>query len=752
IFDHANEIFQTGHRATLDFTLSGGGDRTTYYLSGSYTDHQGSIVGNSELDKLTLRLKATQWIRDNLSVSGSFSYADQNGDLIQAGSNTSGLLLGAFRTVPEFNNLPYLDPETGLHRSYRNPEPTELVAGRGYDNPFWIANEILNTTDVGRTFGNIRTDWQALDWLNVTGLAGLDYANDDRTTLFPKSSSESPQGRVIRGTFRTFDVDGSLLATAERTLTDYASGSLSLGYNLRQSEVTTNIVQGDNLIFQAEELDFAVDRLPDEFKSRVRTDGYFAEANLDLWDQLFLSGRVRNEGSSTFGPDTDGRFWYPSLSAAWTFSKLETLQELDWLTFGKLRFGYGVAGKAPPVFSNVASFTTATFGDGWLNLGLQSIYMGREGVVSEPSLPNTGIEPERTRETEVGLDVAFLNSRVSVGVTRYAQKTEDAILFVPVPPSTGFSTVPRNGAEFENKGWEVTLDVVPIQMENFSWELGAQWSRNRSKVLDILGSEGVGIGFGFFSGSNRIVKDKCGVTADQPCPFGVIWGQDWVRFGRGIVIDGENIDEAFPEAPAGAIYIDDDGFPIEDAQNRVIGDPNPDWLGSIRSTFRVYNNLRISALLDIKQGGDTWNGTKGALFYFGTHKETLPFHGEGVQDTVFAGYGPGAGTPVDLNWNTWGPNGPGTGFTGPGSQFVEESSYVKLRDISVTYAFDQEWVNRLGFNTVEVTLSGRNLKTWTDYTGIDPETNLTGQTIGRGLDYFGHPQTRSWILQFNFIR
>ncbi|NIQ31803.1 MAG: hypothetical protein GTN89_15985, partial [Acidobacteria bacterium] len=100
-------------RATLDLSLSGGGDRTTYYLSGSYTNHEGPIVGNNELDKLTIRLKATQWIRDNLSVSGNFAYTDQNGDLIQMGSNISGLLLGAWRTVPEFNNLPYLDPETG---------------------------------------------------------------------------------------------------------------------------------------------------------------------------------------------------------------------------------------------------------------------------------------------------------------------------------------------------------------------------------------------------------------------------------------------------------------------------------------------------------------------------------------------------------------------------------------------------------------------------------------------------------------
>lgn len=762
VYDHSNEIWQTGHQASLDLTLSGGGDRTTYFLSGSYLNHEGPIVGNNELNKWSMRLKATQWIRDNLSVSGNFAYTNQKGDLIQTGSNTSGLLLAAWRTVPEFNNLPYLDPETGLHRSYRVPEPTSLTSGRGYDNPFWVANEILNQTNVGRTFGNVRLDWQALDWLNASWIVGADYSNDDRFTLFPKSSSSQPLGRVWRANYRTLDIDNTILLTGEHTFNENISGSASLGWNLRQQDTDWIRTQGDNVIFGSEELDFAVDRIPNEFKSSIRNDGYFGELNVDLYNQLFLSARARNEGWSTFGPDADERFWYGSASASWTFTKALNLDPSHWFSFGKARIGYGSAGRAPNVYSNVAGFTTSVMGDGWLSNGLQSIYLGNEGVVHEQNLANTAIEPERTNEWEAGLELAFLNSRIAFTGVYYKRKTTDAIVNLPLPPSTGFGGLPSNAAEFENNGWEFILDLIPVQTDNFSWDVGFQWSTNDSEVLELcaardaegnctLGSESIGLG-GFFSGNNRVVKDLCGISAAEPCPFGIIWGEDFIRFGRedGTVVAGVNIDDTY-EHTDGDLYIAADGFPVTDPQERVIGDPNPDWLGSMRNTFRIYRNLRVSFLIDRKQGGETWNGTEGALVYFGTAASSLKYHGEGTPH-VFEGSGPGAGTEVQLNWDTWTLNGPGSGFTGPGSQFVEESSYTKLRDLSVTYAFDQPWVNRIGFNTVEVTLSGRNLKTWTDYTGIDPETNLRGQNIGRGLDYFNHPQTRSWILTFNFIR
>ncbi len=768
VFDHASEAFETGNRFTGDLTLAGGADQTTWYLSGGYSTHDAHIVGPHGLDKLTARLKGSQMFGEGLTLGGNFAYTQQRGQLVQTGSNISGLLLAAYRTPPEFNNLPYLDPETGFHRSYRTPNPTSLASGRGYDNPFWIANEIDNQSDVDRTFGNVRADWSPLDWLSFQYTLGADYYTDQRFTVFPKSSSDFPNGRVVRADLTEFNVDHSLLATGSHTFTDQISGTLTVGQNLRHEEFRRFQVNGQTLIFGTDQLDFTIDRIPNEFFSKVRTEGYFATGELDLYDQLFLSGGLRMDASSTFGGEDVERFFYPQASVAWEFTQLEGLRDNGVLDYGKLRVAYGVAGKAPPVYSNVSSFQTTTITDGWLSPnGLETIYSGLEGVVSQGAQGNEGIEPERTWEAEGGVDLAFLDSRVSVGATYYYQRTEDAILFLPVAPSTGFTSRPQNGAEFQNKGIELTLDVNPVRMERFRWDVSAQWAKNDSEVLELLGAEQFGLA-GFTTGAARVVKDICGPAANEACPFGVLYGPDWVRFGRGSTVNGVSIDEANAGWSAGDIYIGADGFPILDPQQRAIGDPNPDWTASIRNSFTVMNNLRISGLFDFKHGGDMWNGTKGALFTFGTHEFTTPMHGAGAQHVFGCGEpamgevgvcsnptgvsGPGAGQEVNLNGLNWGID-IGGGFGGPTSQFIEDAGFVKLRDVTVSYTFDQDWVSKIGgASRIEVSAAGRNLKTWTDYTGQDPESNLTGQTTGRGLEYFNTPQTRSFVFQMSIVR
>ena len=753
VFDHAGELFETGHNFENQLTLSGGSDRTTYYLSLSYLNQQGTIRGNSAFERTNFRLKAGHDFLDNLRIGGNIAYSTSNGDLVQQGSNISGLLLGGLRTPPEFNNLPYIDPSTGLHRSYRcdsGERPasclTTLAAGRGYDNPFWISNELKNQSDVNRTFGNINLEYGPFDWLKVNYLLGLDFASDERITQFPKSSSDFPDGRLIRAEIQSKSIEHSLLATATTDLNPDIGVSFTLGQNLYQEEFTRFQVNGQNLIFGTDQLDFTVTKIPNEYKSRVRTEGYFGQLSLDIKDQFFVTGALRYDGSNTFGGETDpvtgekesSRFWYPKVSGSWEFG-----QHVDGLDFGKIRAAWGKAGKQPGVFTNVSSFNKTIITDGWLSPnGLETIYGGLEGVISQGTLGNTAIKPEQTREFEFGADLAILDSRISAGITRYEQRTTNVILEVPLPPSTGFSAVNDNGAEFTNKGWEVTLDLRPVQTRDFSWEINAQWARNRSMVVSLPGTEEIGLS-GFIGSSSSLVEGH---------PFGVLYGDDFIRFGRGLIEDGVDIDAAFPAADSGTIYIGPDGFPRYDPQERPAGDPNPNWTGAIRSTFTLFGKVRVSGLLDIKNGGDMWNGTKGALVYFGTHASTEIWQGAGA-DTVFAGAGPGAGKTVNLNWDSWGPGGGlGTGFTGPFSQFIEKAGFVKLRDISVAFNLAPRFLRTMGFNDAVITLSGRNLKTWTDYTGIDPESNLTSQSNGRGIDYFNHPQTRSWAFSITLNR
>ncbi len=768
-YDHAGELFRTGHQFDNTLTMSGGTDRTTYYLSLGYLNHEGAFLNNSAYRRISTRLKGSHDFSSNLNVGGNFAYTTSSGDLIQQGSNISGILLGALRTPPEFNNCDpraaalfdgkcYLDTLNGLHRSYRRKNPTILAQGRGYDNPFWVMYEHRNTTNVDRTFGNVNVDYDPFPWLKITYLLGTDFANDQRVTVLPKSSSDFPLGRMIRAELVTKNWDHSLLAMVQQNPSENFGWTLALGQNLNQQEYRRYQMNGQNLIFGTDQLDFTVDRIPDEYFSRVRTDGYFAQGTLDLGQQLYLTGAVRYDGSNTFGGDIDtvtnqlesNRFLYPKASAVWEFTKAAPI-----VHFGKLRVAYGKAGRQPPVFSNVSAFGTGTFTDGWIfPNGLESIYGGLEGVLSQATLGNSKIKPEQTTEWEGGADIQLMGGNVALGVTYYRAKTEDAILDLPIPPSTGYFQKSANGAVFRNWGWEATLDLLPVNQRNFSWRLSAQWGKNNSMVDTLLGAERVYLA-GFAGSAIAVVQGE---------PFGVIYGDDFIRFGRGLIadcdLDGDpdcDIDAMFAGTADGTLFIGPDGFPQYDPTERVIGNPNPDWTGSLRSTFTLMNKVRISGLVDVRRGGDMWNGTKGALYFFGTHEETARMHCTAGAttcglDTTFVGEGPGAGTAVKLNWATWTQAGIGSGFTGPASPFIEKAGFVKLRDVSVSFTLDGNLLDRFGFDQMDVTVSGRNLKTWTNYTGIDPESNLTGQSTGRGLEYFNHPQTRSFAVTFTLHR
>jgi TonB-linked SusC/RagA family outer membrane protein len=773
-FDHANEVYRTGLVSDQFLTWSGGNESTDYYLSLGRLDHQGTIVGPQDYARTTVRLKAGHSFRDDLRISGNFAYTDGQGDFIQSGSNISGIQLGALRTPPDFDNQPYLDPSNGLHRSYRRPNPTSIAEGRGYDNPFWVANEITNTADVSRTFGNVAGQYTPFNWLEVNYTLGVDYSNDERVTTFPKSSASYPTGALIRADLVSLEIDHNLVATMRRTFNSNMEGSLSLGQNLNHQEFSRYQVDATTLILGTGQLDFTVDQTPNEFASTVRTDGYFAQGTLDLYDQLYFTAAVRLDGSNTFGGG-DKRFVYPKASAAWDFTRY--VEESTPLTFAKARFAFGIAGKQPPVFSNVSSYETRNISDGWLTTGLNTIYGGLDGVVSERTLGNTDIQPERTKEWEAGFDLAFLDNRLSLGVTYYNAKTTDAILGVDVPTSTGFFGKFDNAAEFWNSGWELSATANIVETDMIGWDINGQWAKNSSCTRDLAGTQEFSL-TGFTGSTNSVLAPTTTEDAYTTCsftddfdgdgtsetyygyPIGVHYMNDFVRYGRGEVVGTTNIDGASTGWNAGDVYLAADGFPRQSGQSWVAGDANPNWTASFRNNVRIGDNLRLSALVDIKDGGDVWNGTRGALYFFGTHADTQPYHGDGQNETFGETFmtqynyaGPGVGMSVPINWYTWFWNGIGSTFSGPAGQVIEDGGYMKLRDVSVAYTLrNQDWLNRIGFSTLDVQVVGRNLKTWTDYSGIDPETNLDGQTLGRGIDYFNNPQTRSWAVNFTITR
>jgi TonB-linked SusC/RagA family outer membrane protein len=766
IFNHAKEIYRTGLTTDNNLSISGGNNRTTFFLSGGLTDQQGVIEGPfNKYDRASLRLKATHQLIDALTIGGNLSYVDARGQYVQKGSNTSGLLLGALRTPPEFNNQQYLDPVSGLHRSYRFPRPdaTTLRTGRGYDNPFFVLNNPGNRSELGRFIGNVSFDYVPTSWVSVRYTLGADSYNDSRVQALPLTSSDNPVGAVTRFTITNQELDHNLTATFQREFSANASSRLVVGQNLNARRNRQVWVQGQELIAPTPlALQNTITWTPVEVKSRQHIEAYFAQAEADLYNQLFLTLGIRNDGFSTFG-ESNRRANYPKASLAWTFTNaLGNAEQSGLLSFGKLRVAYGETGREPPVYGTITALSsTSLFGSGYEDfIGVSQ--SGQGGLVTSNSLGNQDLRPERNREVEFGTDLGFFDQRADLSFTYYSKRSSDVILLVPVhAASTGALNQLKNAAVITNKGVEATLNLRPINKPNLGWNVGLQYGRNRGKVVSL--AEGVEFvpynteGFTGSSGSSTI--------GYQP---GVIRGLDFARCGRGsqIDIDGdgdlEDIDALCGSgAKPGALFLGDDGWPVVDPDERVIADPNPRWTGAVNSSLR-YGRWQLSGLLDVRRGGQLWNGTRGALYRFGTHKDTeirtqTGRFGQNWYTDVYPDVA-GPGRNVDAftspaDWQLW--------FTTTGgsagqaqAQFVEDASFVKLREISLSYRLEHPALTqRIGVSNADIRIAGRNLKTWTDYKGLDPETNLGGaEWLTQGIDFFNSPLTRSFVFTVTFNR
>jgi TonB-linked SusC/RagA family outer membrane protein len=790
-YDHAREIFENGRMFDNTLAVSGGTERTTFYLSVGAFDHNGFVVDDRDYFKrYTARFNGSHAVFDDLTLTASGQYVQTKGSGADRGNGLGGIGLSALRQPPEFNAQQYLT-DAGLHRSWRfpNPGPTcasTLVATctRGFDNPFYGIYENENTQETGRFFGSVNANWRALSWLQVNYTLGGDYTSDDRMFAAGYAASGTTAGGMERWQFYDRIIDSNLSATGNWQFNPNIISSLTVGQNLNETYFRQIDVTGNTWIApRPYKLSNTTSRtVPTDSEQRRRLEGYFAQATLDLYDQVFLQGRIRNDGSSAFGIENQ-RAWYPGASVAWSFTKTLGLPD-NILSFGKLRVAYGESGQQPTLYNQQDVFTAAAFGD--FNPGSLQVPTlgGIGGIYPSTGMGNPDIAPERVRELEAGFDLSLLRGRADLGLTRYFTKSEDVIFNVGLPPSTGFTSISLNAGELENKGWEVVANIRPIMKQNFSIEIGANWAMNRNMVTS-LGA----ISAQLDGTVNMPTAENCGPTAGLPrCQIGFgssfsgqtthaavgyslgAWrAQDFARCGQGLGVvsfggSSHDVGAACAGAPEGALYIATNGFPITGPDVITIGNPEPDWTAGLSAVMN-FRGLEVSAFLDHRRGGDILNMTRASMYQYGTHADTeirgqtrtfgqdMLCHNKTCDVLNGPVVGPGAGTAVVIGegWfnNTADPNGRGQGATGgPISQRLEDGTHTRLREVSLSYSFRDAWVQKIaGTRQLDVKVSGRNLKLWTDYSGLDPETNIGGAAnANRGVDWFGTPLSRAWIV------
>jgi TonB-linked SusC/RagA family outer membrane protein len=803
VYDHARDIYETGHLMDNSVSMSGGTDRTSFYLSAGQLDHDGFLVGaNDYLKRYTVRFNGSHSVTDDLTFGASGSYVQTNSSGVDRGNSVNGVGLTALRQPPDFNAAQFLDPTTGLHRSFRFPNPgvtctTRTVAScdRGWDNPFFAINNDKLLNETGRVFGNVNANYHPLSWLQFNGTLGTDYNGEDHTFAFHQTSAGLPNGQFERWQYYDRILDWNLSGTAQHAFSQNVQTSLTVGQNLNETYFRQIDAFGQTWIsaqpYKISNITNIVKGNSSDSETRRHVDGYFTQANVDLYDQLFLQARVRNDGSSAFGPGHQ-RATYPGASAAWSFTKYLKIPE-QYISFGKARLAYGESGQQPNLYLTQDVFSTATFAD-FSPASLQSpIQNGIGGSFASATKGNKDIQPERVRELETGVDLSFLRGKADLSATVYNSKSSGVILSVPIAPSTGYSSISLNAGGLENKGLELSSSIRPYQRGDLSIEIGGQWARNRNTVTSLGRYETQTCSAATQSacapGTILIpTKENCQTSAAPPrCstglgssftgqttnaqvgqPLGVWRATDFARCGISdalVTYGGTQYDvgTACQGQPKGALFIAPNGFPITDGTVRAIGNPWPEWTAGL-SSYIEYKGVQVSAFLDHRHGGNVLNMTRASMDQFGTHKDT-EIRGQtrtfgkdmlcyNITCDVINGpvVGPGAGTPVVIGQDWFdGPPGPGNGLGstgGPISTRLEDATNTRLREVSIGYTFKQAWVRKIaGFTALDAKFSARNLGLWTNYSGLDPEVNLGGASnANRGIDFFNTPLTRGYVV------
>ena len=773
-YDNIDNFFQTGISTTNNLAFSGSSDLTDYRFSFGYTDDNGVAPKNS-FTRYNVGLNmGTSMFNDKLDLGFGINYVNSGGRRLQQGSNTSGVMLGLLRTSPSFDNANGLDDpadytlqdaiadgENANAYQFLNGAQRNYRGGGGYDNPFWVVNNSPFFDDVNRFFGNFKASYHFSDWAILGTVLGTDVYADNRIQRFEIGSRTLPGGQVVEDNYNYRHLDFFLSLSGNGSLGDNFSLGYNVGLNLYDEQLKENYIQGDGLNFVGfPELGNTALISSQIAHNDLRTAGVYGVLDLGFKNYLYLTLTGRNDWSSTLidplRPFNAGdiSFFYPSASLGFIFSELINS---DVLSFGKLRVSYAeVGGGAPAPYLTSTSWilpiqnagTVNDLSDGWTN-GIGFPFKGTSGFVINAVAGSPSLKPSRTKDTELGVDVRFLKNRIGLDATYYTRSSEDQIIAINIPNTTGFQRAVVNNGLLETVGGEVVLTLNPLNSENFNWNIGVNFSKWKTTVESL--PEGVPNQYldGFTGSSVYNIAPETDANGNRTVyEYGQILGGAFQRVNTST----GTFDPNGSYNPDGALIINDDpssagyGFPLVDPTQRVIGNPNPDWLMGITNTLS-YKGLSLSFLFDLREGGDIWNGTKGALTFFGMSELTENRGTVTVFEGVRSSDGGANDIAVELNQAWY--QGNGGGFGAVTEHFIEDGSFRRLRYITLSYDLAR-LIKTSAFQSLNISVTGRNLWIDTPYTGFDPELSLVGSSSnGQGLDYFQQPGIKSYSIGLN---
>jgi len=693
-FDWQKAVFRNSPVRDLQLGASGGSDRMLYYVSGSYFDQEGIVIG-SKYTRAATRLNLDFNANSKLTVRSSLGLGREDNNRIQGDGSLDGVVTNALGMQP-------------MRPVYR---PDGSFAGRSdrlrYSNPVALAN--LNTTDLEtmRAFGNVEANYQLLHSLRLTGRGGFDALSLDETQwespLVDRTYAASANGVGKSGHTNASKYLLEGYATLEPFSTATSRLSVIGGASVEYNKSTLNFLRGEGFTSGFRTYVRNASNVTEYDGSQTENNlvGFFSRADWSLRDRYLLSASVRADGSSRFGEDNRYGL-FPAASIGWVVSEEPFARSLQRVMNLKLRASYGSTGN-----QGIGDFAARALATG-------SPYSGTPGI-SVSQLGNPDLRWENTREFDLGTDVVMFNGRVSLTGDYYVRRTSDLLVQRPIPSITGFTTYWGNIGNIENRGIDLGLNTTNLQLGGaggFEWRSTLTMTFNRNKVTSLFNDQP------FTTGING--RETSIATVGKPLGSFFMYKFDGVdpQTGDAILHD-----------------LDGDGD-ITTADRMIVGNPHPDYFGGLTNTFSL-RNFELNTFLQFSQGNDVFNMMRifaddGACTYDNKFTDVLKrWQKPGdITDVPRMSYDCVSGADVIS------------------SRFIEDGSYLRIQEVTLGYRVPTRLSSAAKLTNARLYVSGRNLATFTKYSGYNPDVNSAGSdaNVVMGTDYYAYPLPRTFTI------
>ncbi len=703
-YDYQDYIFRNASGTDNTISISGGTDKTKYYFGGSYFMNQG-IIKNTDFQRFSFRSNIDQtinkWLSMNLGLNYTNSSANEKPDGQSFFSPTNAVTI-----IGNFHDIWTKDANGNI----------KAVGERGRINPVSVIEDIKQKQTTSRIISNFGVKMKPIKNLTVDYVMGIDnYAQNGTTYIPPYAYNANPaffgggltldptqNGYASASTNNFFQINHDVSANYNWNITNNLVSTTQVGYSQQYEKNNYVLLQSRGFAPFIQTVNGGSTVLPGiDDRSEISVTGTYVQQNFKFRNNFFVTGAVRRDGSSVFGR-TQRNQTYSKASASYVISSTEFFNSLklkNVVDLLKVRIAYGESGNLTGIgaYSRFNTYSSNSF-------------LSRSALNSSSILANENVKPERQSEIEYGLDLGMLNNRVNVTLNVYNKKVTDLLINRQLAPTNGFSSLLDNFGSLENRGFEVMLNLVPVQTKDLKWEMTTIYNQNENKALKI-------------GQALTLLSTNAGapVAIIEGQPIGVFYGTYFARKADGSFITNTS---GIPQTARGTQSSvtaptetkDAAGLPTGSVLRKVIGNPNPKFTGSWVNEVS-YKKWSFRAQIDMVSGVDVFNAD------FRTRQ----------------GVGNGKVAEQELLGKL--PRGYISGIYAIEEWRIDKGDYVKLRELSLSYN-----VGKVAFaNNLSINFSGRNLISWDNYNGYDPEVNSGGQsTILRGIDFGATPIPRTF--------